>query len=103
MAAASLPVLASPYITVVAEASTGVLAVIEVKVSPVPVVAVCIFAVESAAPAWLLRTLTRLWSGMAKLRTRRAAVSSIAVTLNSTTEPDTESRDLMVTPEKASA
>lgn len=103
MAAASLAVLASPYMTVVAAGSTGVLEVTGVKVSPVPVVAVCMVAVASAAPGWSLRTLTRLWSGMARLRTRRAGVSSIAVTLNSTTEPVTESRDLMVTPEKDSA
>lgn len=103
MAAASSAVLASPYITVVAAESTGVFAVTEVKVSPVPVVAVCMFAVASAAPGWPLRTLTRVWSGIARLRTRRAAVSLIAVTLNSTTEPVTERRDLMVTPEKDSA
>lgn len=103
MAAASLPVLTRPYITVVAAGSAGVLAVTGVKVSPVPVVAVCMVAVDSAAPGWSLRTLTRLWSGIARLRTRRAAVSSIAVTLNSTTAPVTERRDLMVTPEKASA
>lgn len=103
MAAASLPVLTIPYITVVAAASTGVLAVTGVKASPVPVVAVCMVAVESAAPGWSLRTLTRWWSGIARLRTRRTAVSSIAVTLNSAVEPATEMRALMVTPEKVSA
>ncbi len=100
MAAASLPVLTRPYITVVAAGSAGVEAVIGVKVSPVPVVAVCMTAVARAAPGWSLRTLTRLWSGMARVRTRRSAVSSIAVTRNSTTEPVTDRRDLTVTPEK---
>ncbi|UQX04265.1 hypothetical protein [Streptomyces sp. RerS4] len=48
------------YMTVPAAASTGVEVVTGVKVSPVPVVAVCIRSVDRAKPGWSLRTLTRV-------------------------------------------